>query len=109
TPPMLKKWNGSTWVDLGELDPDISEKFEFIEKTIGNMANDNVIDFQERQIIKDKLTEILGYVIADTVTTLPTTSTLDSSIKGGFYTIRKSALNAGISSSDGNYVNVATR
>lgn len=108
-PPMLKKWNGDIWVDVGELDPDLSETIESIMSTLGNMANDNVIDFKERQVIKDKLTDIIGYVIADTDTTLPTTATLDSSAKGGFYTVRKSALNAGIPSNNSTYVNVATR
>lgn len=108
-PTVLKKWNGEAWVDLGELDPDLSVTIEEITETLGNMANDNVINFQERQVIKDKLTEIIGYVIADTTTTLPTVATLDGSGKGGFWSVRKSARNVGISTSHATYVNVATR
>src|SRR6185312_7480386 len=98
--PMLKKWNGSVWVELGELDPDLSETIESITSTLGNMANDNLLDYSERQVLKDKLIEIIGYIITDSATTLPTTATLDSSKKGGFYNVRKSATNAGIDSSD---------
>lgn len=108
-PPMLKKWNGEAWIDLGELDPNLSVVIEEINETLGNMANDNLINFQERQVIKDKLTEIIGYVIADTATTLPTVSTLDNSGKGSFWSVRKSARNVGISTSDTTYVNVATK
>lgn len=108
-PPMLKKWNGEAWIDLGELDPNLSVVIEEINVTLGNMANDNLINFQERQVIKDKLTEIIGYVIPDTATTLPTVATLDSSGKGSFWSVRKSARNVGISTSHSTYVNVATR
>lgn len=108
-PPMLKKWNGDIWVDLGELDPDLSVTIESIESTLGNMSNDNIINFQERQVIKDKLTEIIGYVIADSATTMPTVATLDSSGKGGFWSVRKSARNAGIQTSDNVYDNLTTR
>ncbi len=108
-PPMLKKYNGDIWVDLGELDPNLSVVIEEINETLGNMANDNLINFQERQVVKDKLTEIIGYVIADTTTSLPTTTTLDNSGKGGFWSVRKSARNAGISTSNATYVNVETR
>src|SRR5690606_37918328 len=109
TPPMLKKWNGEQWIDVGELDPNLSVIIEDITETLGNMASDNIINFQERQIIKDKLTEIVGFVISDSTSTLPTVATLDNSGKGGFYSVRKSALNAGLSSSDSRYTNVATQ
>src|SRR5690606_36734154 len=39
-PAMLKKWNGEAWIDLGELDPDLSVIIEDINETLGNMAND---------------------------------------------------------------------
>jgi hypothetical protein len=108
-PPMLKKWNGEAWIDLGELDPNLSVVIEEINETLGNMANDNLINFQERQVVKDKLTEIIGYVIADTVTSLPSVSTLDNSGKGSFWSVRKSARNVGIPTSNTTYVNVATK
>src|SRR5690606_27075041 len=78
-------------------------------ETLGNMANDDIINFQERQVIKDKLTEITGVIISDTSTTLPSISSLDNGEKGEVWSVRKSALNAGISSSDTIYQNVATR
>lgn len=88
--------------ELGETVTDITE-------TLGNMANDNLIDYNERQVIKDRLTEIIGYIIEDTASSLPVTSTLDNSVKGGFYSVRKSATNAGILTSESVYSAVATK
>jgi phage replication-related protein YjqB (UPF0714/DUF867 family) len=64
-PAMLKKWNGTSWDDMGELDPNLSETISDIQETLGNMANDGILNFQERQVIKDKITEIIGYVPYD--------------------------------------------
>jgi len=109
TPNMMKKWGGSSWVDIGELDPNYSDTIENINKSIDDITNDSVIDYTERKILKDRITEIIGYVIADNATTLPAASTLDSSGKGEFYTVRKQALNAGISTADATYIAVATQ
>ncbi|MGG0387846.1 hypothetical protein ABEZ76_07670 [Priestia megaterium] len=109
TPNMLKKWSGSAWVNVGELDPDYSETIENINKSIDDITSDSVIDYTERKILKDRITKIIGYVIADNATTLPAVSTLDSSGKGEFYTVRKQALNAGIPAPDATYAAVATQ
>jgi hypothetical protein len=109
SPKTLKEWNGSAWIVEGEImDEGTGETIVDITETLGNMANDNKLDFPERQVVKDRLTEIIGYVIGDT-DLMPTSATLDSSAKGGFYTVRRSALNAGISSSDAKYVAVKTK
>ncbi|MEH7091357.1 hypothetical protein ICR95_22270 [Priestia megaterium] len=109
TPNMLKKWSGSAWINVGELDPDYSDTIENINKSIDDITSDSVIDYTERKILKDRITKIIGYVIADNATTLPAVSTLDSSGKGEFYTVRKQALNAGIPSPDATYTAVATQ
>lgn len=109
TPAMLKKWNGTSWDDMGELDPNISETITDIQETLGNMANDDKIDVEERKVIKDKLTEILGYVISDTATSMNSVTTLDASGKGDFYNVRTSARLAGLSTTDLKYVAVATQ
>ncbi|WP_338705439.1 hypothetical protein [Priestia aryabhattai] len=109
TPNMMKKWGGSSWVDIGELDPNYSDTIENINKSIDDITSDSVIDYTERKILKDRITEIIGYVIADNATTLPAASTLDSSGKGELYTVRKQALNAGISTADTTYIEVATQ
>ncbi|MFL0495711.1 hypothetical protein [Priestia megaterium] len=109
TPNMLKKWSGSVWVNVGELDPDYSDTIKDINKSIDDITSDSVIDYTERKILKDRITKIIGYVIADNATTLPAASTLDSSGKGEFYTVRKQALNAGIPSPDATYAAVATQ
>ena len=106
--PMLKKWDGTQWLNLGELADDYSETISDITETLGNMANDNLIDYNERQVVKDKLTQIIGYVMADATTTLPTSATLDASLKGGYYSVRKSALNAGLATNNAKYIAVKT-
>lgn len=108
TPNMLKKWNGTQWVNIAELNLDISSKISKINKQLDDMINDSIIDFQERQILKDKLSDIIGYVISDQAATLPSVEILDSSAKGKFYTVRKSARQAKISTDDEQYVLVAT-
>lgn len=109
SPKLLKKWNGTDWIIIGEVsDEGTGDTVSEIEHTLGNMTNDNIIEFNERKVIKDKITDIIGYVIADTATTLPTATTLDSSLKGGLHTVRRSALMAGISTTDAKYVAVAT-
>jgi hypothetical protein len=109
TPNMMKKWGGSSWIDIGELDPNYSDTIEDITKSIDDITSDSVIDYTERKILKDGITQIIGYVIADNATTLPAASTLDSSGKGEFYTVRKQALNAGIQTADTIYSAVATQ
>lgn len=109
-PNLIKKWTGSMWTIIGELLDDGTGKIiEDIEETLGNMANDNLLDYEERKVIKDKLSEITGIVTADTTTTLPTTTTLDSGLKGQFYSVRKSALNAGLLTTDAVYIDLATK
>lgn len=112
TPNLIKRWNGTTWDIIGELlDSGTGQIIEDIQETLGNMSNDNIIDYNERQVIKDKLTEILGYVIIDSATSLPTMATLDAgtSGKGDVYNVRKNAVMVGISASDVKYTTVATK
>lgn len=112
TPKKLKKWDGSIWVVVGEImDDGTGTTISDIETTLGNMANDNLLDYNERKTIKDKLSDIIGYIIADTTTTLPTTATNDAgtSGKGSFYYVRKDATMAGLSTSDSRYIAVVTQ
>lgn len=115
SPPILKYWDGSTWIpqrlDISELDPDLSITIETIEATMGNMANDNILDIKERGIVVDNINEIIGYLISNKTNapaTLPTIATLDASKKGNFYQTRATARNAGISTSANSYVAVGT-
>jgi phage replication-related protein YjqB (UPF0714/DUF867 family) len=106
---MLKQWTNGAWVDLGELDADLSGSLADINQTISDMISDSVIDYQERQQQKDLITDVIGYIIGDTTQSMPTVAYLDSNNKGEFYTIRKSAQMAGISTSDAKYTDLATK
>jgi hypothetical protein len=111
-PNVVKRWQtGAGWVVIGEImDEGTGTTIGNIQTTLGNITDDNKVDYTERQYVKDRLTEIIGYIQPDNAVTLPTTITLDSgsttvngltvSTKGTFYNARKSATNAGISSSD---------
>lgn len=109
TPNMLKKWSNNAWVNLGQLDPLMSQTIGAIQQTLNDMASDSIIDYIERQMVKDDLTKVIGFVIPDTQMYLPSTSTLDSGAKGEFYNVRKGGTIAGISTSDAKYVDVATK
>jgi hypothetical protein len=55
--PKIEKGNtASDWTSAPE---DIENIITEIQETLGNMANDNLLDFQERQVIKDKLTDVI--------------------------------------------------
>lgn len=106
---MLKQWTSGAWVELGELDPELSGSLADINQTINDMISDSVIDYQERQQQNDMITEVIGYLKGDTTQTMPTVSYLDSNNKGEFYTVRKSAQMAGVSTDDPKYTDVATK
>jgi phage replication-related protein YjqB (UPF0714/DUF867 family) len=106
---MLKQWTNGAWVNLGELDENLSTSLAGITKTLDDMISDSVIDYQERQMAKDDITKVIGYIIGDTTQVMPTVATLDASSKGEFYTIRKSAIMAGIGASDSKYTDLATK
>jgi len=106
----LKLEIGSLATDWTPAPEDIDDAITDIELTLGNMANDNILDFAERQVVKDKIADIIGYVLADATTTMPTTATNDAgtSGKGTFYNVRKGAVMAGLSVTDARYVAVLT-
>ena len=95
--------------DVQEQIDDIGETVTDITETLGNMANDDLLDYEERKVIKDKISEIIGYVMPNTDTGMLPVATLDANGKGAFYEVRKSALMAGLSTTDSKYVNVATQ
>lgn len=112
TPNLIKRYSEaiSDWEIIGEVSEEgTAETIINITETLGNMANDNIIDYNERQVIKDKITGIIGYIISDTDSAMPTANYLDSNGRGGFYTVRKSALNAGITSDNSVYVDVENK
>jgi hypothetical protein len=59
----IEKGNKATdWTPAPE---DVDAVIIDIQETLGNMANDNILDYQERSVIKDKLSNIIGYVPYD--------------------------------------------
>jgi phage replication-related protein YjqB (UPF0714/DUF867 family) len=103
TPAMMQKWTGSSWEDLGEVSPETSKDIEDLEQKVRDMASDSLISYMDRQRVKDDLTSILGIIPDDASPTLPTAAQLDASLKGDFYTVRKSATNAGIATTNVTY------
>lgn len=87
----------------------LSDGLQLVQNELDDMTNDSLIDLKERQDIKDKLTSILGIILSDTTSTLPTTATLDAGLKGDFYRVRKSAVNAGLLTNNALYIDVATK
>lgn len=102
---------GNTATDWTPSPEDVATKLSSITETLGNMANDNIIDYSERQVIKDKLTNILGYVIVDNISELPTSTVNDQATngKGSFYFVRKNATMSGLPTSNEKYIAVETQ
>jgi len=110
TPPVLKKWSMGAWVtqamDLTELDPDfteyISKGVDQATAKLGNLSSDDKITATERQVILDKLTDMLGASPSGTIP-LPAVATVNTYTAGEYYQTRKSATDAGVGTSDTAY------
>lgn len=110
TPPVLKKWSIGAWVNqpmsLEELDPDfteyISKGVDQATAKLGNLSSDDKITATERQVILDKLTDMLGASPSGTVP-LPAVATVNTYTAGEYYQTRKSATDAGVGTSDTAY------
>lgn len=115
TPNILKKWNGSAWVeqplDLEKLDPEfteyVSEGVSTALTGLGNLSSDDKVTASERQVIADKLVEILGSVPSGT-TALPAVATVNTYTTGEYYQARRAATDAGVSTGDATYMALAT-
>lgn len=111
-PNILKQWNGSAWVvqtlALSSLDNTQYTNLQNNITAVNNMSSDSVITQSERITVKSQIQEMIGSVPTDTYT-LPAIATVDGSGLGQLYQVRKSALNAGISTTDTNYSNLETQ
>lgn len=107
--PQLETGNVvSNWSPAPE---DGEESISDIQKTLNNLADDNILDYNERQIIKEKIADIIGFIYADGNTALPSVGYLDTeanNAKGLFYSARKDAKQIGIDILDSKYVAVET-
>lgn len=102
---------GNTATDWTPAPEDVATSISDITETLGNMANDNILDYNERQIIKDKITNIIGYVISDSDSEMPTSSSLDqgTNSKGSFYSTRKTATMSGLSTDNEKYTTLESK
>ena len=107
TPNMMKKWGGLEWEPVGELDPTYSETVRAIETTLNNMADDNLLDYNDRKKLKDDISGVIGTVPTDVQTTLPTGTTLEAGTLGSYRSVRKAGVAAGVPSADAVYVALA--
>lgn len=107
SPTMMKKWNGSGWTDVGEMDPNYSETVTAIQTTLNNMANDGLLDYTDRQKLKDEIAEITGTIILDNASA-PTGAALDAGTAGSYRRVRKAALAAGILPAATAYTDLST-
>lgn len=112
-PDQLFRWNGTAWVeqtlDLSKLDPDADGKIENHDITIGNMVDDAKLDITERQEVKNKLTPIIGAVVADATASLQNIDQLLATGVGEPVAVLKAATNVGIPTSDADYANLRTK
>lgn len=106
---LMKQWNGTAWVVVGDMSPQLSASLSKISATLENMTNDNKIDLKERQSIKDRLTDMIGAVLDDAAATLPTTAAIEASKRGSFYATRQSAFAAGMLINHSKYTALADK
>ena len=106
-PNMMKRWDGLTWEPVGELDPTYSETITANETTLANMADDGLLDYSDRQKLKEDIALITGAIPGD-MGTLPTGATLDGGTVGSYRRLRKAAVSAGMLTSHAAYTALAT-
>lgn len=105
--PMVKRWNGNQWINIGQLNPELSVELEKLDQKMSELTDDSLLDLKDRIALKVDLAKIIGFVIADSATTLPTAVSIEASQKGEFYTVRKSAIQAGLLMSNEAYIELA--
>lgn len=108
--PQLETGNiASNWSPAPE---DGEETISEIQKTLNNLADDNILDYNERQIIREKIADIIGSLYIGHTGNMPDDNTLMNNTtngqKGSYYNVRKQAQQIGISTTDVKYVAVAT-
>ncbi|UGO48025.1 minor head protein [Bacillus phage vB_BanS_MrDarsey] len=111
--PMTETWwmkniqltEGNIPLDWSPAPEDAHEVIVDITETLGNMANDNLLDYNERQVIKEKVEQLIGISTTDTGI-LPAIGTLDSSSKGLIFTVRRQAIQVGVPSTHIKYTTV---
>ncbi len=106
-PSMMKRWNGTEWDAVGELDPTYSTTISTIQTTLSNMADDSLLDYTDRQKLKEDISQIIGSVLADAAPAMPTGATLDGGNVGSYRRIRKAAASAGVLPSHTAYTGLA--
>lgn len=94
--PMIKRFDGLMWVEIGELTTELSTELNKLNEKLTNMTDDRLLDVKERSVIKADLMNIVGFAIADSDLTLPTTLSMDTLNKGTFATVRKNAVASGL-------------
>lgn len=111
--PMTQKWwmktiqlmEGNVPTGWSPAPEEVDEVITDITETLGNMANDGLLDYNERQLIKEKAEELIGISTTDTGA-LPAIGTLDSSGRGLVFTVRKQAIQVGVPSTHIKYTTV---
>jgi hypothetical protein len=115
TPPVLMVWHPDTgWVtqpiDLTYLDPGASQTITDNAQLLSDMADDLLLTKLERLDVKNIVTNMMGSIPADTGS-MPTLASIDSSsttFKGEIWSVRTSALAAGIPTTDTTYSTYGT-
>lgn len=111
TPNLVKKWNGSGWVVIGEISEEgTGDVIDVIETTLADFAADNKITRFERGTIRQALFEIHGKYMAP-ADPFPTLAQIDVDTYelGSLFAIRKAARSIGVSTAAGSaYTNLGT-
>ena len=93
---ILKQWNGVSWdkveLDVSSLDPDLSETITTILGKVGSIADDGVLDFEDRKVINEEVALVIGDYPSTTLTSytaLPDYNDFDSNPRGSFGRVRE--------------------
>jgi hypothetical protein len=103
TPNLIKQWNGSGWVTIGEISEEgTGDVVDAINTSLLELAADDKITRFERGLVRQEVLGITGDYHAATAS-MPTLATIDGASynRGALHSLRKQARNIGVATGSG--------
>lgn len=100
---VLKQYTNGTWktvtLDISKMDEALAETIKNMKETLGNISNDGILTFIDRQTIASNVGSIIGEMpstSAKSMSVLPSYTALDSQGVGTFAFLRHTARDIGM-------------
>lgn len=111
---VLKVYDNGSWIiqslDVQQMDTGLKETIEKVTDTLGSITNDNKLNLQDRIVIVNDLSKVLGSIPSTSniivyPLQLPDAIDLEDSF-GSYASVRKASISIGISSTEKQYIDL---